>query len=169
MCGRSWYPRNMIQNHIVVANTFPTRELMSAGRCNCGEQRTHQYCAVNKPVRVGGSTPAPRPLPSPRSRASGERRAQTEGTELTSRLPYSGMASPPNFLRGTCCTAALLSVNRGVADANPRAPIALMASILRSTTGRSPGVELRRREKNSTLEWFGTEGQHDTVGLGSRW
>ena len=65
--------------------------------------------------------------------ASGERRTQKE-PELTSRLPYSGMASPPNLLRGTCCTAALLSVNRGVADASPRAPIAFMASILPSTT-----------------------------------
>ena len=99
MCGRSWYPRNMIQNHIVVANTFPTRELMSAGRCNCGEQRTHQYCAVNKPVRVGGSPPAPCPRPSPRPRASGERRAQKE------RSSHQGCRTPAWRLRRTFSAA----------------------------------------------------------------
>ena len=62
----------MIQNHIVVANTFPTRELMSAGRCNCGDQRTHEYTAANKPVHVGGNAPAPRPRPKAQAQAQAQ-------------------------------------------------------------------------------------------------
>eukprot|EP01045_Picozoa_sp_COSAG04_P005215 COSAG04_NODE_238_length_19079_cov_9.187039_4_plen_366_part_00 len=107
MCGRSWYPRNMIQNHIVVANTFPTRELMSAGRCNCGDQRTHKYCAVNKP---GDSAPAPAPKPKPKAppAANGERR-RNRSSHQDCRTPAwrlrrtfsAAPAAPPPFSAST--------------------------------------------------------------------